>query len=52
MGFGTLCGYPVLGEWWTRWTIMVMAPGAFFALALVIWAARRYGKAPAGAPQA
>jgi Na+-transporting NADH:ubiquinone oxidoreductase subunit D len=41
MGFGTLLGFQVLGEWWTPWTIMVMPPGAFFALALVIWAARR-----------
>ena len=42
MGSGTLWGAPVLGQWWTPWTIMVMPPGAFFALALVIWAARRW----------
>ncbi|MHC4591816.1 MAG: NADH:ubiquinone reductase (Na(+)-transporting) subunit D [Planctomycetota bacterium] len=41
MGFGTLFGVRVLGDWWTPWTIMVMPPGAFFALALVIWVARR-----------
>ena len=33
-GFG---GIRVLGAWWTNWSIMVMAPGAFFVLALFIW---------------
>lgn len=37
MGFGTIFGYQVLGSWWTRWTIMVMAPSAFFVLASIIW---------------
>lgn len=36
-GFGTLFGLPVLGDWWTRWSIMVMAPSAFFMLAILIW---------------
>jgi len=47
MGQGSLFGVQVLGEWWPRWTIMVMPPGAFFALAVVIWVARRYAPAPA-----
>ncbi len=46
MGQGSLFGVQVLGAWWPRWTIMVMPPGAFFALALVIWAARRWAPAP------
>jgi Na+-transporting NADH:ubiquinone oxidoreductase subunit D len=46
MGQGTLFGAPVLGQWWPKWTIMVMPPGAFFMLALVIWAARRYSSNP------
>ena len=46
MGMGTLFGMPVMGDWWRPWTIMVMPPGAFFALALVIWVARRYGGVP------
>jgi Na+-transporting NADH:ubiquinone oxidoreductase subunit D len=46
MGMGTLFGHPILGDWWRPWTIMVMPPGAFFALALVIWAARRWGNVP------
>lgn len=37
MGFGTIFGMPVLGEWWTPWTIMVMPPAAFFLLAILIW---------------
>jgi Na+-transporting NADH:ubiquinone oxidoreductase subunit D len=37
MGSGSLWGYPVLGDWWTNWSIMVMAPGAFFMLAIFIW---------------
>jgi Na+-transporting NADH:ubiquinone oxidoreductase subunit D len=37
LGFGTLFGFPVLPAETTRWTIMVMPPGAFFMLALVIW---------------
>jgi len=38
MGFGTLFGISVLGDWWTRWTIMVMPASAFFVLAIIIWA--------------
>lgn len=40
LGFGTLFGIPVLGEWWTSWTLMIMPPGAFFILAIVIWVAK------------
>ncbi|MDD4223095.1 MAG: NADH:ubiquinone reductase (Na(+)-transporting) subunit D [Candidatus Cloacimonetes bacterium] len=36
-GFGTLFGIRILGSWWTNWSIMVMAPSAFFLLALLIW---------------
>ncbi len=36
-GFGTLFGVQVLGGWWTDWSIMAMAPSAFFLLALLIW---------------
>ncbi len=37
MGSGTLLGFRVMGDWWTNWSIMVMAPGAFFMLAVFIW---------------
>ncbi|SRR5699024_9006467 len=40
LGFGTIFGYQIFGSWWTNWTIMIMAPGAFFVLAVVIWIAR------------
>lgn len=37
MGSGSLFGMKVLGDWWVNWSIMVMAPGAFFTLAILIW---------------
>lgn len=37
MGFGTLFGIQILGDWWTKWTIMVMPASAFFVLAIIIW---------------
>ncbi len=36
-GFGTIFGLQVMGNWWTKWSIMVMAPSAFFMLAILIW---------------
>jgi Na+-transporting NADH:ubiquinone oxidoreductase subunit NqrD len=39
-GMGTLLGYAMpyfSGPYWDKWTIMVMPPGAFFMLAVVIW---------------
>lgn len=36
-GFGSLFGWQIMGGWWTNWSIMVMAPSAFFLLALLIW---------------
>jgi Na+-transporting NADH:ubiquinone oxidoreductase subunit D len=36
-GFGTLFGFRILGDWWLKWSIMVMAPSAFFILACLIW---------------
>ncbi len=37
LGSGSIWGIKVLGNWWTNWSIMVMAPGAFFMLAIFIW---------------
>ncbi len=37
LGFGTLFGIGVLPESFTRWTIMVMAPSAFFLLGTFLW---------------
>jgi Na+-transporting NADH:ubiquinone oxidoreductase subunit D len=40
LGFGTLLGFRVMPEGFTPWTIMIMAPGAFFTLGLLIWLVR------------
>ncbi len=40
LGMGTLLGYSLpyfSGPYWDKWTIMVMPPGAFFMLAMVVW---------------
>ena len=37
IGFGTLFGINVLGEGWINWTLMIMPPGAFFMIGIVIW---------------
>ncbi|RLW70483.1 MAG: NADH:ubiquinone reductase (Na(+)-transporting) subunit D [spirochete symbiont of Stewartia floridana] len=40
LGAGSLLGFPILGEGFTNWTIMVMPPSAFFLLGSLIWAAK------------
>jgi Na+-transporting NADH:ubiquinone oxidoreductase subunit D len=42
LGFGTVFGLPLTGRvpWAYSWTIMVMPPGAFFVLAIVVWVVR------------
>ncbi len=37
LGSGTIWGIHVLGSSWTNWSLMVMAGGAFFVLAVFIW---------------
>lgn len=37
LGFGTLFGIQILGEGWVNWTLMIMPPGAFFMIGIVIW---------------
>ena len=37
LGFGTLFGFRVMPAGFTPWTIMIMAPGAFFALGIFVW---------------
>lgn len=44
LGFGSLFGIQVLGDNWVNWTLMIMPPGAFFMLGIVIWAT--YGLFP------
>jgi Na+-transporting NADH:ubiquinone oxidoreductase subunit D len=40
LGFGTVLGFRVMPDGFVTWTIMIMAPGAFFVLGLLIWAVR------------
>jgi Na+-transporting NADH:ubiquinone oxidoreductase subunit D len=40
MGSGTWLGIRVMGSWWTNWSIMTMAPSAFFILGVLIWVVR------------
>ena len=40
LGFGTILGVRVMPEGFVPWTIMIMAPGAFFVLGLLVWAVR------------
>ena len=42
LGFGTLFGFRVMPPGFTPWTIMIMAPGAFFMLALYVWIVRSF----------
>jgi Na+-transporting NADH:ubiquinone oxidoreductase subunit D len=57
LGSGSIWGFRVLGDWWTNWNIMIMAPGAFFMLALFIWVVKgnfmkeKQSAAAAGAAQ-
>ena len=42
LGFGSLLGYRIMPDGFTPWTIMIMAPGAFFALGIFIWIVRYF----------
>ena len=48
LGFGTLFGIKVMPEAFVPWTIMIMAPSAFFLVAMVMWWAKsvQAGKKP------
>lgn len=43
-GSATIWGMsiPWFSDWWVNWSIMVMAPGAFFACAVLIWIIKTY----------
>ncbi len=34
---GTILGFNVVGQGWTNWIVMSMAPGGFFVLAILLW---------------
>lgn len=40
LGFGTLLGFQIMPEGFTKWVVMAMAPGAFFVLGLFLWISR------------
>ena len=42
LGFGTLFGYRIMPEGFTPWTVMIMAPGAFFMLGIYVWIIKAY----------
>jgi len=46
LGFGTLLGYKIMPEGFTPWTIMIMAPGAFFTLGIFVWIVRSLFQQP------
>lgn len=37
LGSGSLWGAQIMPDFWTNWSIMVMAPGGFFVLAVLLW---------------
>jgi Na+-transporting NADH:ubiquinone oxidoreductase subunit D len=37
LGFGTVLGHRIMPPGFTPWTIMIMAPGAFFTLGIFTW---------------
>lgn len=42
LGFGSIFGIHVLGDWWVNWSLMIMPPGAFFMLGILIWVTKRF----------
>ncbi|MCC5910892.1 MAG: RnfABCDGE type electron transport complex subunit D [Clostridiaceae bacterium] len=40
--FGTIFGISVVGDWWVNSIFMIMPPGAFFMLAIVLWVANSF----------
>lgn len=41
-GFGSLFGIQIMSDSWVNWTLMIMPPGAFFMLGIVIWVTHRF----------
>ena len=37
LGFGSIFGISIIPETFTRWTLMVIPPSAFFILAIIMW---------------
>jgi Na+-transporting NADH:ubiquinone oxidoreductase subunit D len=43
LGSGAIWGIKILGSGWTNWSILAMAPGGFFMLAIFIWIVKGRG---------
>ena len=43
LGSGAIWGIKILGSGWTNWSILTMAPGGFFMLAIFIWIVKGRG---------
>lgn len=37
IGFGTILGYRIMPHGWMNWSILTIAPGAFFLLGVYLW---------------
>lgn len=44
LGFGTLLGHKIAPDYWARWSVMTIAPGAFFLLGIYLWIFRTIAK--------
>lgn len=44
LGFGTILGYKIMPDNWTKWIAMTIAPGAFFLLSIYLWIFRTITK--------
>ena len=42
LGFGTILGFRIMPHGFVPWTIMIVAPGAFFVLGVFIWVVRAF----------
>jgi Na+-transporting NADH:ubiquinone oxidoreductase subunit D len=42
LAFGSLFNVKLVGDGFTPWTIMIMAPSAFFLVAMALWGAKTY----------
>ena len=42
LGFGSIFGIQILGDWWTPWVIMIIPAGAFLVLGLFIGVIRHF----------
>jgi len=48
LGFGTVLGFRIMPDGFVPWTVMIMAPGAFFTLGVLVWVLRAYFPQTAG----